>query len=182
MLCCPLDQTFTYLIRACDLIPILLCVIYLLYNQEGSKLYFCSQNFSTILCVCNQQQKWQLNLQECRTLWGKHEQAMYCGIELLLIVIICFTSVGQYLLRLVHVCQKVFVVPQSCERVPTHEREPTPYFWPNFLFRLKVYSNERIPWSELNTWLMECNLLCMYKLCYTSPKVIAKQLCIDELN
>ena len=128
MLCCPLDQTFMYPICAHDLIPILLCVIYLLYNQEGSKLYFCSQNFSTTLCVCNQQQKWQLNLRESRTLWGKHEQAMYCGIELLLIVIICFTSVGQYLLRLTHVCQKVFVVPQSCERVPTHEREPTPLF------------------------------------------------------
>ena len=31
----------------------------------------------------------------------------------------------------------------------THERAPTPNFWPNFLHRVKVYSNERPPWSEL---------------------------------
>ena len=26
---------------------------------------------------------------------------------------------------------------------------PTPYFWPNFLYRVKFYSNELPPWSEL---------------------------------
>ena len=31
-----------------------------------------------------------------------------------------------------------------------HERAPTPFFWPNFLYRVKVYSNERPPWSELH--------------------------------
>ena len=25
----------------------------------------------------------------------------------------------------------------------------TPYFWPNFLYRVKVHWNERQPWSEL---------------------------------
>ena len=29
------------------------------------------------------------------------------------------------------------------------ERASTPYFSPNFLYRVKVYSNERPPWSEL---------------------------------
>ena len=31
----------------------------------------------------------------------------------------------------------------------SHKRAPTPYFWCNFLYRVKVYSNEFPPWSEL---------------------------------
>ena len=31
----------------------------------------------------------------------------------------------------------------------SHKRVPTPYFWCNFLYRVKVYSNESPPWSEL---------------------------------
>ena len=31
----------------------------------------------------------------------------------------------------------------------SHKRAPTPYFWCNFLYRVKVYSNESPPWSEL---------------------------------
>ena len=31
-----------------------------------------------------------------------------------------------------------------------HSRKSAhPYFWPNFLYTVKVYSNERPPWSEL---------------------------------
>ena len=33
---------------------------------------------------------------------------------------------------------------------PTHERTPTPYFYLNFLYGVKVYSNERPCWRELH--------------------------------
>ena len=35
-------------------------------------------------------------------------------------------------------------------RKSTHSQKvPTPYIWPNLLYRVKVYSNEHPPWSEL---------------------------------
>ena len=39
------------------------------------------------------------------------------------------------------------------EKWPTHVRVPTPYFWPNFLYGIKVYLNERPPWSNLHVEL-----------------------------
>ena len=36
-------------------------------------------------------------------------------------------------------------VPYSRESPPTPQRAPTPHFWLNFLYRVKVYSNERPP-------------------------------------
>ena len=50
--------------------------------------------------------------------------------------------------------RNVFFFPERTTNIvwqkgPTHERAPTPYFLPNFLYRIKVYSNERPPWSEL---------------------------------
>ena len=44
----------------------------------------------------------------------------------------------------------VDIVSWSRESVPTHERGPTPYFWPIFLYKVKVYSNERPLWNELH--------------------------------
>ena len=37
------------------------------------------------------------------------------------------------------------IVPYSRESPPTPQRAPTPHFWLNFLYRVKVYSNERPP-------------------------------------
>ena len=36
-------------------------------------------------------------------------------------------------------------IPYSRESPPTPQRAPTPHFWLNFLYRVKVYSNERPP-------------------------------------
>ena len=41
------------------------------------------------------------------------------------------------------------------ESLPSKERLPTPYFWPSFLYRVKVCSNERPP-RRSSVWLMEC--------------------------
>ena len=44
----------------------------------------------------------------------------------------------------------VLSIRWSGERVPTLKRVLTPYFRPNFLFRVKVYLNEHPPWSKLH--------------------------------
>ena len=50
---------------------------------------------------------------------------------------------------------------QLCVLVPqTRESVPTPYFWMNFLYRVKVYLNERPPWSELGMELEKHKLKC----------------------
>ena len=46
-----------------------------------------------------------------------------------------------------HYYNKFTVV--SHERAPTHERVPTPYFWHNFLYMVKVYLSERPPWTNI---------------------------------
>ena len=64
-------------------------------------------------------------------------------------------------------------------------KEPQPLLWPNFLYRVNIYSNERSPWSKL----------CVDKQCTrgvraVQPQVpcvaevrnlcVARQLCIDR--
>ena len=49
----------------------------------------------------------------------------------------------------------VLYMLQSRERVPTLERVLTAYFWPNFQYRVRAYSNEYSPWSEFCA-TMEC--------------------------
>ena len=51
-------------------------------------------------------------------------------------------------------------VPSCREKGPTHKRAPIPCFWPNFLYRIKVYLNERPPWSELCVEFKKYSLKC----------------------
>ena len=43
---------------------------------------------------------------------------------------------------------------------PLMKEHPPPYFWPNFLYRVKVYSNECPPWSELCVEFEKHSLKC----------------------
>ena len=68
---------------------------------------------------------------------------------------------------------------------------PTTYFWSNFLFRAKVYLNERPPWSELcvancaQSWGLRStasHVLCISEiriLCYISLKVTICKAAMD---
>ena len=53
-------------------------------------------------------------------------------------------------ITLITFVNETFLTPW--ERAPTLKRVPTSYFWPNCLYRVKVYSNERPPRIELSTW------------------------------
>ena len=59
----------------------------------------------------------------------------------------------------------VVQIPQS------HERAPTSYFWPNFLYRVKVYLNEHPAGSELDAYLR------LEVLCSSLPKFTTGRVC-----
>ena len=69
------------------------------------------------------------------------------------------------------------------ERPSSLERAHTPYFWPNFLYRVKVHSNKRPSWSKLCK-LSGVHAMYVYlrqeTLHNTSTKTITRQLCVDR--